>query len=57
MDTAGYYYKRISLSTYVVTRRYYRALFENRLERAHELYEEFGRQITVYDQLLENWAQ
>ena len=57
MDTAGYYYKRISLSTYVVTRRYYRALFENRLERAHELYEEFGRQISVYDQLLENWAQ
>ena len=56
MDTAGYYYKRISLSTYVVTRRYYRALFENRLERAHELYEEFGRQITVYDQLLGNWA-
>ena len=41
----------------MVTRRYYRALFENRLERAHELYEEFGRQITVYDQLLGNWAQ
>ena len=37
MDTAGYYYKRISLSTYVVTRRYYRALFENRLGRAHAL--------------------
>lgn len=56
MDTAGYYYKRISLSTYVVTRRYYRALFENRLGRAHDLYEEFKRQTAVYDHLLENWA-
>lgn len=57
MDTAGYYYKRISLSTYVVTRRYYRALFENRLGRAHTLYEEFKRQTAFYDELLENWAQ
>ena len=57
MDTAGYYYKRISLSTYVVTRRYYRALFEDRLGKAHTLYEEFRRQTAVYDGLLENWAQ
>ena len=57
MDTAGYYYKRISLSTYVVTRRYYRALFENRLGRAHALYEEFKHQTAVYDGLLQNWAE
>lgn len=57
MDTAGYYYKRISLSTYVVTRRYYRALFENRLGRAHTLYEEFKHQNEVYDNLLANWVE
>lgn len=57
MDTAGYYYKRISLSTYVVTRRYYRAMFEKRLGQAEELYQEFKRQTAVYDNLLDNWAQ
>lgn len=54
MDTAGYYYKRISLSTYIVTRRYYRALFEDRLGRAHTLYEQFKHETEVYDWLLEN---
>lgn len=40
-----------------VTRRYYRALFENRLGRAHALYEEFKHQTAVYDGLLQNWAE
>ena len=37
-----------------VTRRYYRALFEDRLGRAHTLYEQFKHETEVYDWLLEN---
>ena len=44
-------------SEVMVTRRYYRTLFEDRLGKAHTLYEEFRRQTAVYDGLLENWAQ
>lgn len=53
MDTAGYYYRHITYTTYIVNRRYYRYLFENRLGRADKLYEQFLREKAVYDRLLD----